>query len=109
MDNACEIVFKMIDKIQNSNLNEVSVSYGDSKSLLVSFIDTDNFSVENVTSELHSITHHKVAGDFVKIVTGDILKNENINEIYLEGFIDSDNIYGYPEFFSIKVFDSIFN
>ena len=103
MDNARELVFKMIDKIQNSNLNEVSVRYGHSKNLLVSFIDTDNFSIENVTNELHSITHHRVTGEFVKIFTGDILNNEEIHEVYLEGFVDNDNIYGYPEFFSIKV------
>jgi len=86
---------KMIEKIQNSNLNECVITYKDN------FVRV-SYDYEKYIVHLDNIIFYGLTIEKVKELTN-FLKNEKINEIKLEGFITLDNIYGYPELFSIKV------
>ena len=55
----------------------------------------DNFSIDN-------IEYYYVSDNETKDMTN-FLKTEEIKEIRIEGFVIMNNIYKYPELFSIKV------
>ena len=96
MDNF-ETFQQMFEKIQVSNLNEVVVVYSENKSLRVVCIDSNKYilSYEDITFHSLSIDQAKELSCF--------LKDREIKEMKLEGFVVLDNIYGYPELFSVKV------
>ena len=96
MDNF-ETFQQMFEKIQVSNLNEVVVTYSENKSLRVVCVDSDKYILSYEDTIFHSLTI-----DQAKELSC-FLKDRVIKEMKLEGFVVLDNIYGYPELFSIKV------
>ncbi len=92
-----ETFIQMFDKIQNSNLNEIVVTYSETKNLRIVFNNTNEFILSYEDVIFHSLTLEQVKE------LSCFLKDRVINEMKLEGFVTLDNIYGYPELFSVKV------
>jgi len=93
-----EMFEEMFEKIHNSNFNELKVMYGENNKILhIVCVDTDK-----ITVSIDNIEYYYVSDNETKDMTN-FLKTEEIKEIRIEGFVIMNNIYKYPELFSIKI------
>lgn len=93
-----EMFEEMFEKIHNSNFNELKVTYGENNKILhIIYVDT-----HKITVNIDNIEYYYLSDNEAKDIT-DFLKNEEIKEIKIEGFVIMNNIYKYPELFTLKV------
>ena len=92
MFETCE---KMFEKIEVSNLNELIINYNKNSKLHIIYVDKDDYILYLDEIIFHNITKVQ-AKEFIDNCT-------NVFQIHLQGFAVLNNIYGYPEFFSIEV------
>ena len=89
-----EIIEKMFEKIENSNLNELVITYNKKKMHII-YISKDNYMLDLDNVIFHNLT---------KIQVKEFIDNiDNIDKIILQAYLVLDNTYGYPELFSITV------
>ncbi len=90
------MIEKMLEKIETSNLNELIITYNKNKMHII-YMSKDNymFYLDEIT--FHNLTKIQVK-EFI-----DNIKKETIDKVILQTYLVLDNIYGYPELFSITV------
>ena len=85
---------EMLEKIENSNLNELVITYNKNK-MHIMYIDKNNYMLDLDNVLFHNLTKIQVKEFIDKI--------ETIDHIILQTYLVLDNVYGYPELFSINV------
>ena len=93
MSSICE---KMFEKIETSNLNELVITYNKNK-MHIMYISKDNYMLDLDNVLFHNLTKIQVK-EFM-----DNIEIETIDKVILQAYLVLDNIYGYPELFSITV------
>ena len=87
---------KMFEKIENSFLNELIIKYDKNKMHII-YIDKDNYMFYLDEIIFHNLTKIQVK-EFI-----DNIEKETINQVIVQALLVLDNVYGYPELFSITV------
>ena len=87
---------KMFEKIENSFLNELIIKYDKNKMHII-YIDKDNYMFYLDEIIFHNLTKIQVK-EFI-----DNIEKETINQVIIQALLVLNNVYGYPELFSITV------